>query len=131
MRANATTMPLRPNCGALARPNVMMFGDYGFVSQRLDGQQNNLDEFLDSFVEKKKSGVVVELGAGEFVPTVRRFGEGVVRGGLSGVLVRINPRDSHVLSAATPPWAFSLPLGAKDALEKIDACSTILPKRIK
>jgi len=61
--------------------------------------------------------VVVELGAGEAVPTVRRTSESLVRR-LGGTLVRINPRESQIPSGVRGE---SLACGAAEGLELIDA----------
>ena len=55
--------------------------------------------------------VAVEMGAGLAIPTVREECEGRAQ-----VLIRINPRE-----ADTPDGGISLPLGALEALGKIDA----------
>ncbi|WP_374661522.1 NAD-dependent deacetylase [Inhella sp.] len=60
--------------------------------------------------------LVVELGAGTAIPSVRRFGEAVVLEG-GGRLLRINPRE-----AALPrSLGLSLPMGALAALRGIEA----------
>ncbi|MHB9100781.1 MAG: SIR2 family NAD-dependent protein deacylase [Sulfuricella sp.] len=63
--------PTCPACGGLARPNILMFGDDGWASSRSEGQQARLDYWLG----KPERPVVIELGAGTYIPTVRLFGE--------------------------------------------------------
>ena len=99
--------PRCPHCGALARPNILMFGDGEWQSCRSEAQEERLLEWLGLGTRF----VVVELGAGSAVPTVRRMTE---RSGLP--YVRINPREPQVGSLG-----LSLPLGAAEALALIDA----------
>ncbi|CAB3756397.1 SIR2 family NAD-dependent protein deacylase [Paraburkholderia humisilvae] len=80
-------MPLCPRCGCIARPNILMFGDYDWIERRTREQYLRLDQWLRSV----KRVVVVELGAGTALPTVRRFSE---RHGPR--VIRINPRDTEI-----------------------------------
>jgi NAD-dependent SIR2 family protein deacetylase len=99
--------PRCPHCGALARPNILMFGDGEWQARRAHGQEVQLREWLGLGART----VVVELGAGSAIPTVRRFTE---RCGLP--YVRINPREPQA-----GPLGVSLPLGAAEALARLDA----------
>ncbi len=98
-------LPACPRCGALLRPNVLMFGDGGWDSQRSDAQLSRLQRFLTS----AKDLVVVECGAGTAVPTVRHMSERLLASGAA--LIRINLRESD-----GPPGTCSLAMGAKEAL---------------
>jgi NAD-dependent SIR2 family protein deacetylase len=89
MRA-LTPLPSCPRCGGLARPNILMFGDYDWVPHRSQAQ---LDE-LTAWRRRNRDLVVVELGAGQAVPTVRRQSE--LASAAKGALVRINPREPEV-----------------------------------
>ncbi|WP_397475174.1 SIR2 family NAD-dependent protein deacylase [Pusillimonas sp.] len=80
-------LPTCPACGALARPNVLMFNDGDWVSTRTDHQQQRLETWLSGVSQP----VVVELGAGTAVPTVRWFGSM-----LNVPLIRINLRESEI-----------------------------------
>jgi NAD-dependent SIR2 family protein deacetylase len=105
-------LPACPACGALARPNILMFGDGAWLSGRADGQEARLGAWLRG----ARRPLVVELGAGTHVPSVRRFTEAVadLHGGR---LVRINPREP----AVPDPRDVSLATGALAALQAIDA----------
>ncbi len=105
--------PLCPGCGRLARPNVLMFGDWEWDSQRTAEQESRLKTWLS----RPARLVVVECGAGAQIPTVRHFGEQVCRT-LGATLVRINLRDSQVPSGVR---AIALPMPARAALEAIAA----------
>jgi NAD-dependent SIR2 family protein deacetylase len=102
-------LPRCPECGALARPNILMFDDWGWDQARTAAQIDEYRRWLRSVAGARVA--VIELGAGLAVPTVRRECE--TRG---NVLIRINPRESE-----TPAGGIGLPLGARDALAQIDA----------
>lgn len=108
-------LPLCPSCGALARPNVLMFGDWGWESARSDEQAARREAF-DALVTQDAAGIVVlECGAGTAIPTVRHFGEETAaRHG--GVLVRVNVRESE-----GPRGTISIASGAMAALTEIAA----------
>ncbi len=105
-------LPRCPKCGALARPNVLMFADSKWRSNRSDEQLASLDEWAGGIEARQLT--IVEMGAGKAIPTVRHFGEALQRQGAT--LVRINPRESD-----GPNGTISLASGAKAALEEIDA----------
>ena len=76
-------LPRCPKCGDVARPNILMFNDGAWLAQRSEHQ---LDRFA-RWLRRPAKPVVIELGAGLDVPSVRRQAES-----LSAPLVRINPR---------------------------------------
>ena len=79
------------HCGALARPAILMFGDGAWVGRRTEEQQARLHRWLDSATRI----VVVEIGAGTAIPSVRDFShELLARHGAR--LVRINPAEPAV-----------------------------------
>lgn len=80
-----------PQCGAVARPNVLMFNDWSWCNSRKEAQAARQEEWLLSISRP----VVVELGSGTEVPTVRRFSERIARQ-VGGRLIRINPREPGV-----------------------------------
>ena len=80
-------LPRCPQCGALARPNVLMFGDYGWLARRTDQQEARLRSWLASVVRP----VIVEIGAGTTLSTIRRFSE---RHGPR--VIRINAREPQI-----------------------------------
>ncbi len=82
------TPPHCPRCGGLARPNILMFGDWGWLGDRSAKQEKQ----LDSWLWEATNPVVIELGAGTTIPSVRHFSQRVVRQ-FRGKLVRINPRE--------------------------------------
>jgi NAD-dependent SIR2 family protein deacetylase len=102
--------PTCPECGSLARPNILMFGDSGWDETRSDAQERVLAEWLEGVDDL----VVVECGAGTTIPTVRRLGEQLQRR-RGATLIRINARESE-----GPPGTVSIAAGALDALVAIE-----------
>jgi NAD-dependent SIR2 family protein deacetylase len=76
--------PRCPYCGAIARPNILMFGDWNWLGFRADAQKSAMNAWL----EKVERLVVIEIGAGTDIPTVRNLGERT-----DAILIRINPRE--------------------------------------
>ena len=106
-------LPSCPQCGALARPNILMFGDWGWDSKVTDLQMSRLNAWIESLDDARL--VVIECGAGQAVPTVRITCQDIARQ-KRGILVRINPREPEV-----PAGHVSLPMGALSALRALDA----------
>jgi NAD-dependent SIR2 family protein deacetylase len=100
-------LPRCPKCGAVARPNILMFGDYDWIALRTEQQEARLQAWL-SKVERL---VVIEIGAGKAIPTVRYFSE---QNGPR--VIRINPRDFGI----APHHGIGLARGAIDGLELLD-----------
>ncbi len=89
-----------------------MFGDGKWRSNRSDEQLAALDKWASEI--DARALVVIEMGAGKAIPTVRRFGESLGRQGAT--LVRINPRESD-----GPSGTVFLELGALAGLNSINA----------
>ena len=103
-------LPRCPHCNNLSRPNILMFGDWAWQSQRSDAQGERLPSWLQPIDREKL--VVIELGAGKHIPTVRCFSDGMLAGGAT--LIRINPRDSD-----GPCGTISIDSGALEGLRQI------------
>jgi NAD-dependent SIR2 family protein deacetylase len=88
-------LPLCPNCIALARPNILMFGDWGWISHRTGKQGERLSQWLETLNNRNSNLVIIEIGAGNAVPTVRTLSENIAMN-LNAKLIRINPSDSEV-----------------------------------
>ena len=82
-----SALPACPECAGLARPNILMFGDWGWIESRQQTQCAALHEWL-RIVQRP---VVIEIGAGTAIPSVRHFGETA-----QGMLIRINPTEAWV-----------------------------------
>jgi len=107
-------LPRCENCGNMARPNILMFGDWEWVAARTLGQSQRLATWLETISFNDLPLAVVEIGAGEAVPTVRNQAERVVRK-YEARLIRINPRDYQVPDKIH----VSLPLGGAEAVNMI------------
>lgn len=106
-------LPRCINCGGLARPNILMFGDWGWLSDRTDAQGLRMSKWLNEVRSMALNLAIVELGAGNAVPTVRMQSEQVAIN-YNGRLIRINPRDYHV-----PSGHISLPVGSAEGIKNI------------
>ena len=84
-------LPACPHCGGPARPNILMFDDRDWIGERRDLQAMRCRDWLDQV----RRPLVIEIGAGLNIPTVRHFSQRVVlRHG--GSLLRINPREAEL-----------------------------------
>lgn len=99
-------LPRCPRCRGLARPNILMFGDWGWIDERtrkqharLDGWRRTVDRVL-----------VIEIGAGTTIPSVRLFGESQ-----RSPLIRINP----VEAGTAEDRGVSLPMTGTEAMRGI------------
>jgi NAD-dependent SIR2 family protein deacetylase len=106
-------LPHCPDCGALMRPNILMFGDWEWMQDRYAEQQQRMNQWL----RKPKRLVIVEMGAGTAIATVRRLGERILdqHKQLTPTLIRINPTE-----ADGPDGTISLKAGALAGLTAIN-----------
>ncbi len=112
----ADPLPTCPRCGALLRPNILMFGDGAWDAGRSDAAEEAFARWLADLRADGARLVIVECGAGTAIPTVRKLGEGLAtRAGAT--LVRINVREADV-----PSGQIGISGGARAVLEAIDAC---------
>lgn len=100
-------LPRCPNCGALARPHILMFDDVAWHTEPSERKMAKLQGWLGL----SRRLVVVELGAGTGLPTVRRFSE---RHGPR--VIRINARES----AINPKFGVGLEGRAEEMLCELD-----------
>ena len=81
-------LPTCPICHRLARPNICMFNDYGWIAtNRTAGKAR-----LDRWHETVDSYAILEIGVGTGVATLRRLGKS-----LPAPRIRINPQNDGVL----------------------------------
>jgi len=85
----ALNFPKCKNCGIIARPNILMFGDFRFVEKRVNLQLARFEYWL----QRVDDLVIIEIGAGSAIPTVRRMSERI-RSNFKATLIRINPLES-------------------------------------
>jgi NAD-dependent SIR2 family protein deacetylase len=106
-------LPICPSCRIhIARPNVLMFDDNTWRDERTEAQLDRLDAWLKT----ADRPVVIELGAGSAIATVRHFTTRV-RSKKGAKLIRINPREH----AVTGDVSVGLPMGALAGLLAIEA----------
>ena len=86
-------LPVCPYCGRLARPNVLMFGDWNWLPRRSREQQRLFQGWLAGI--DTLDLVIVECGAGTAVPSVRRLSEQLLARTRTR-LVRINRDEADV-----------------------------------
>lgn len=101
--------PRCPWCGGVARPNILMFGDDEWIEHRAQMQEANLQKWLG----RVRRLVILEIGAGTAIPSVRHFGESQ-----EGLLIRINPREPELPADRR---GISLAMNALEALLSIHA----------
>ena len=106
-------LPHCPECGGMARPNVMMFGDTAWVPEAERRQRRWYEDWLASV--RGKRVVILELGAGKAIPSIRRLGEDLAMRDVA-TLVRINPDATE----ADEP-ALAIRMTALEALTRIEA----------
>ena len=101
-------LPVCPECHGMSRPNILMFNDWGWISNRTELQM----ERLHKWYRQTNHLVVIEMGAGVHVPTVRRASES-----FNAPIIRINPDYPEVPKSSD----IGLAMGALDALRLIAA----------
>lgn len=106
-------LPVCPHCGAIARPNILMFGDWNWLPERSNKQGEKRDEWFRNFRQNYRNLVLIELGAGNHVPTVRMTSQRICRQ-FNARLIRINPREFDV-----PTGQIGLAGGALQMLQQI------------
>jgi NAD-dependent SIR2 family protein deacetylase len=106
-------IPRCSRCGATARPNILMFGDWSWIADRTEYQERRFEKFLDDHPDCPV--IVIEMGAGTAIPTIRHLSERLGRR-REATVVRINPREGEISSPH-----ISLPCGALEGLRGIEA----------
>lgn len=98
--------PMCPWCKGLARPNILMFGDAEWIDDRMREQRARLNVWR-SRVDRL---LVIEIGAGTAIPSVRLFGENQ-----GALLIRINPTEAKT----SQDRGVSLPMTGTEAMRGI------------
>ena len=101
-------------CSSVARPNILMFGDWSWNAQRTTTQEERFHIWIDSIRAKKKKLAIIEIGAGTAIPTIRLKGENLAQRINKAKLIRINPREY-----LNKYRGWSLPYGGLEGLNKI------------
>ncbi|HEV2692448.1 MAG TPA: Sir2 family NAD-dependent protein deacetylase [Verrucomicrobiae bacterium] len=110
----ADPLPRCPHCGGLARPNILMFNDYDWRPERSSQQEQAFEQWQRKLAVNKSKVVVIEMGAGTAIPTVRHTSQCVVKQS-GGALIRINPREPQV-----PAGQFGLAMGALAGIQELE-----------
>ncbi|MEN8220667.1 MAG: NAD-dependent deacetylase, partial [Pseudomonadota bacterium] len=113
MQAFEALAPHCDACGAIARPNILMFGDGTWISSRSERQSERYHHWLHQLQENGFNLAIVEIGAGQAVPTVRFESEIIVEK-YKGTLIRINLREYEV-----PDGHLSISLGGAEAVKRV------------
>lgn len=108
-------LPTDPVSGMLARPNILMFNDALWNSAVTGAQQQRYRDWLAAIRGARL--VVVEIGAGSAIPTVRQQSERLISSH-GAKLIRINLREADV-----PPGHLGLACGALAGLQMIAEAS--------
>lgn len=99
-------LPRCTQCGGVVRPNILMFDDWGWNEQRTARQQREMGDWL----ERVERLLVIELGAGTAIPSVRMMGAQT-----GAPLIRINPREP----AVSRPGSVGLAMTALEGMQGI------------
>ncbi len=109
-------LPRCSHCGAVARPNILMFGDWGWNSSRSQQQRSQEESWLANLAQELGGVVIVEIGAGTAIPSIRNYSLQMMRE-YGAVLIRINLREPQVPAGRH----VGLATGALPALRAINA----------
>ena len=99
-------MPRCPNCGALARPAILMFSDWDWAEGRSRLQSARFSQWRS----KVDRPVVIEIGAGSAIATVRHCSHSQ-----DCPIIRINPTEWQV----PRPSDIGIPTGALEGITGI------------
>ncbi len=106
-------LPICKKCGAVMRPNILMFGDWSWIADRSNLQSQKFNNWLTEIRNNNGKIAIIEIGAGKAVPSIRNLSRRIARQ-YNATLIRINPRDYDV-----PSGHISIKSGALEACEKI------------
>lgn len=109
-------LPRCRTCGGFARPNILMFYDYDWATERSERQKIAFDTWREQIDTTKL--VIIEIGAGKAIPSIRQLSHS-----FDAPIIRINP-DSSLLAKNTrlnihPQKSVFIAQGALDALTGI------------
>lgn len=111
-------LPSCPQCGGLARPNVCLFRDVLWVPTVAREQRARLEEFIEKAKADHLKTVILEVGAGRAITTIRHFGSTWAKE-LNAKVIRIN-LDDAALEDSCPPGSVGISMGALQALKAIE-----------
>lgn len=114
----SSVIPTGPGL-ATARPNVMMFDDGGVNTAVMDAQEARFTSWLNSLSPASSRLVIIEIGAGTAVYTIRALTEETLHRFACAKLIRINLEQPGAPSGCEDR-CISLALGALDGLSRIN-----------
>jgi len=84
------TVNMCPDCGGQTRPNVLLFGDRKFVNST-----DHIDQEMSRWIDEGDEQIlIIEIGAGIYIPTIRQYSEILVnkyKDTKKVKLIRVNP----------------------------------------
>ncbi len=104
--------PKCKHCAAIARPNILMFGDWNWNHKRSSNQEFRYMAWRKT--NRNKNIAIIEIGAGTAIPTVRQEGQHLAAQYPNATLIRINPREYQI----EEKFGFSIPLGGLDGIRE-------------
>ncbi len=90
----AKDVPYCKDCEEVMVPNILFFGGTDFNESKVQEQNKLFLSWLDSMKELKI--VILEIGAGTTVPTIRNFNDSYSKRHENVRLIRINPVENEV-----------------------------------
>jgi len=83
--------------GNVIRPNILMFGDWSWISYRFLDQKDRFNEWINDTILGLKKLVILEIGTGISSVSMRKLTHELVKAhaGLANV-IRINIKDSEI-----------------------------------
>jgi len=91
---SAKDEPYCKNCGKIIVPNILLFGGTTFNEVRVKEQNAKFLQWLSDVKDLKV--VILEIGAGKTVPTIRNFNDSYSKRHENFKLIRINPIENEV-----------------------------------
>ena len=123
-KCDPNTIPISKYDGNYARPNVCFFNDNNyFNTTRFDKVDKIFSEWYIKIAKQNKRVVVLEIGAGIIVPTVREMSESFIIDHLINVDIEENKEDYAKLIRINPVYMdvpeghISIPLTGLEALK--------------
>ena len=106
------SLPICDVCKKVARPNILMFGDFHWLPDRSEIQERNYRLWLREIsrsMELQSECVALEFGAGTTVPSVR-----FESASIPATLIRVNPGEHKVQKG------LSFQMGALEFLQSVN-----------
>ncbi len=111
----AKDIPQCIHCEDIARPNILMFGDWWWNGKRASEQEARYNKWLKGIINNNKKLAIIEIGAGSTIHTVRNEGEYYSKRYSNIKLIRINPKEPELDGGD----GFSIACGGLDGIRKV------------